>query len=1114
MYLPDYWCRAIKVGAASFSASPHVEAYFSSLSAEARRCFQIASEARRKGYDPETEVEIPFAEDMASRVEELLSDYDVKGVASRIRTLAENLNREELSLLIADEVATATGESKLKVLERAIRVGLAILTEGILVAPLEGIAGVKLSQNSDGTDYVSLFFSGPIRSAGGTGQALSVLIADVVRRKLGIGAYRATEQEIERFKEEIPLYRQKQHLQYEPSAEEIELIVTNCPICIDGEGTEDEEVSGYRDLPRISTNRLRGGACIVIADGLCQKASKLMKHVNALKLDGWRFLDKLVSKAVSTDDDDEEKITPSEKYVKDMVAGRPIFCHPSRVGGFRLRYGRGRTTGLAAVAINPATMFVLDSFIAIGTQIKLERPGKAGAVTPCDEVEGPIVLLKDGSVVQLNTVTDATSRLSEIEEIIDVGEILIPFGEFLENNHPLVPAGYPLEWHRALLRKKLSSLPADWARPSWEESLRMSREFELPLHPRFNLFWNDLSLSELYELIDSISTTGSVHDGRLELPLGTSKPILEKLGVLHAVSEGRIVVGEQSKAMLLCLGLAGDEQGIKRVRQPGMFSSVLETVSAMAGIRVMPRAVTRIGARMARPEKAAERKMKPAPHVLFPLSHDGGMQRLFSDAAKKKEIAVDMNKRICPGCGAMTFRARCECGEHTYSRKESKQFRVDVQKQLSEAMQKLGENRYYEMKGVQGLISSARTPECVEKGILRAKHGLSVFRDGTIRFDMTDVPLTHFRPSEIGIDVARARELGYTKDVNGMELSDSHQLCELMVQDVVPSVKFGEYMKRVADFIDDSLTRLYGLEPYYRLRDVNSLVGQLAVGLAPHTSGGILCRIIGFTRANVGYGHPFFHAAKRRNADGDEDSMILLLDALMNFSRSYLPASRGGLMDAPLVLSLMIDPNEIDKEAHNIDLLQEYPAEFYEATARYAKPKEVEGLMDTVGPRVQTPAQYEHFRFTNDTATIDEGPRESAYSRLGTMQEKLWAQLRLAERIRAVDAGDVAYRVITRHFLPDMIGNLKSFSGQVLRCTKCGSKYRRMPLRGKCYCGHELTLTVHEASVKKYLEVTKEIVRQFKLPLYTVQRIELIEKAMDSLFESDGVRVVKLTEFE
>ncbi len=1091
-----------------------MESYFSALSDEANRCSTIAEVARSRGLDPETFVEIPFAEDMASRVEKLLADYKVTGVAGRIRNLAEKYNREEMSLIIAGEIASEGGDNNLELLEKAIRVGLAILTEGILVAPLEGIAGVKLAKNGDGSEYVTLFFSGPIRSAGGTGQALSVLIADVVRRRLGIGAYRATEQEIERFKEEIPLYRQKQHLQYEPSPAEIELLVTNCPICIDGEGTEDEEVSGYRDLPRIATNRLRGGACIVIADGMCQKASKIMKHVNGLKLDGWQFLEKLSSKTVSSDDDDEKRILPSEKYVRDMVAGRPIFCHPSRAGGFRLRYGRGRTTGLAAVAINPATMFVMDSFMAIGTQIKLERPGKAGAVTPCDGIEGPIVLLKDGSVVQLNTVEEAQANAHAVSEIIDVGEILIPYGEFLENNHPLVPAGYTLEWHRALLRKKGCSIPRDLAGQSLEEALKFSRQYSVPLHPKYNLFWSDISMSELYELVDAVSASGSVVDRTLKLPEGNVKPLLEKLGVLHTVSGGIITVGWQTDALLLCLGLSWEGGGMKRRSQPGMFSTVLETVSAMAGVEVRARAVTRIGARMARPEKAAERKMKPAPHVLFPLTQAGGMQRLFSEAAKKREVTLEMNSRVCPDCGNETFTGRCGCGAHTYSRKESRQYRVDVQKLLSEAMSSVGENRYYDMKGVQGLISSARTPEPLQKGILRAKHGVSTFRDGTIRFDMTDVPLTHFRPSEIHLSVEKARELGYTKDVHGMELVDEDQLCELRVQDVVPSVKFGDYMRRVADFVDEMLVKFYRMEPYYRLSDNVDLIGHLAVGLAPHTSGGILCRIIGFTDSNVGYGHPFFHAAKRRNADGDEDSMILLLDALLNFSRSYLPASRGGLMDAPLVLSLIIDPNEIDKEAHNIDLLSEYPPEFYDATMHYARPKEVENIMDTVGPRVQTAAQYEGFGFTHDTKSISEGPKESTYSTLGSMQEKLWAQLRLAQKIRAVDAGDVAYRVITRHFLPDMIGNLKSFSGQVLRCTKCGSKYRRIPLRGKCYCGHELTLTVHEASVKKYLEVTKEIVRQFNLPLYTLQRIELIERSMDSLFESDGVRMVKLTEFE
>jgi DNA polymerase II large subunit len=36
----------------------------------------------------------------------------------------------------------------------------------------------------------------------------------------------------------------------------------------------------------------------------------------------------------------------------------------------------------------------------------------------------------------------------EVERILDVGEILISYGEFLENNHVLVPAAYCDEWWR------------------------------------------------------------------------------------------------------------------------------------------------------------------------------------------------------------------------------------------------------------------------------------------------------------------------------------------------------------------------------------------------------------------------------------------------------------------------------------------------------------------------------------------------------------------------------------------------------------------------------------------------------------------------------------------
>ncbi|RLI64755.1 MAG: DNA polymerase II large subunit, partial [Candidatus Asgardarchaeum californiense] len=393
----------------SVAVSSTMHEYFDQLQTEIKRCYAIANNARKKGFDPENEVEIPQALDLAARVEQLVGP---EGIAPKIRSATKRLkNREIVSLEISRDIAsgkTYKFNTTEQALDQAIRTGLAILTEGVLVAPIEGIAEVKLGRNSDGSNYVDLYFSGPIRSAGGTGQAMSILIADVVRRQLGVGKYIPTRGEIERYKEEIPLYKRVQHLQYLPSVDEIETITSNCPICINGEGTENEELTGYRDLPRVGTNRLRGGACLVIAEGLCLKAPKILKHVKKLKLKGWEFLNTFVSKENETKIENVEipQIPPSSKYIGEVIAGRPVFSHPSRKGGFRLRYGRARTAGLASTAINPATMYLLDGFITVGTQMKTERPGKGTIGTPCDQIEGPIVLLQNGDLIQINDIRD------------------------------------------------------------------------------------------------------------------------------------------------------------------------------------------------------------------------------------------------------------------------------------------------------------------------------------------------------------------------------------------------------------------------------------------------------------------------------------------------------------------------------------------------------------------------------------------------------------------------------------------------------------------------------------------------------------------------------------
>jgi DNA polymerase II large subunit len=1121
------------------AASPVIRAYFARLHDEAMLIYDIANTARGKGKDPSLKVEIPPAEDLAARVE---AQVGPAGVAKQIREATARLgNREVVSLQVAQDVAdemSRGGADRGKALDQAVRTGLSILTEGVLVAPLEGIAEVKIGHNRDGSDYVDLYFAGPIRAAGGTAQAMSVLIADLVRRRLGIGRFVATDAEVERYKEEIPAYKQAQHLQYNPTGEEIALIARNCPVCINGEGTEREEVAGNRDLERVETNQLRGGACLVMAEGMILKAPKVMKHVEKLGLEGWDFLRRFAKKSEEASKGDVDPIAPNNKFIQEIIAGRPVFGYPSRPGGFRLRYGRARTGGLAACAFHPASMAVVDDFLAVGTQLKVERPGKGTVATPCDTIEGPTVLLRNGSLVRFDSVAEVREFRPAITQIVDLGEILVPFGEFAENNAVLPPASWCVEWWEQV-QEKTGSMPT--GRLSGEAMVQLAETSGAPLHPDGTLLWHDVSALEIRSLGEFVLKNGWSDGSALWLPADVEgKGVLLRLLVLHRVEDGRVKIDERLAFPLLRglgLDLAPADDGggravIETPRRRMLYDPcqpdfttrypTVELAARLSGFALMPRAPCRVGSRMGRPEKADTRMMKPPPHALFPLAGAGGLQRQVLEASGGKAIEVEVGRRRCAACGRINWRTFCDCGGHTEpdgppaARGQMEPTRIDVKAEIDRARAALKLDRLPEaIKGVQGLVSLTKVPEPLEKGMLRARHGLWVFKDGTVRYDMTDVPLTHFRPREVGASVERLRALGYTHDMAGAPLERDDQLLELRVQDLIVAESCGDYFVRAAKFLDDLLVRFYGLPAFYNVEHRRDLIGHLAIGLAPHTSGGVLARIIGYTKAQCHFGHPYYHAAKRRNCDGDEDAVMLLLDGLLNFSRAYIPTTRGGLMDLPLLLSTRLDPNEVDKETHNLDTLSRYPLSFFEASTRHAPAKEVAKTMRLVESRIGKPEQYEGLGFTHDTRDISEGPAASAYKTLGSMMDKMTAQMELARKIRAVDEADVGARVIGTHLLPDLMGNLKAFSKQAIRCPKCNAKFRRMPLKGACLeCGNKaLTLTVHEGSVRKYLEVSKQIAIKYKIDPYTQQRILLLERHVESLFQNDKVKKPKLADF-
>lgn len=1142
--------------------SKRQEEYFNELEQRINQIYDIAKEAKSRGLDPSTDVESPIAKDLAGRVETLIGP---KGIAKRIRELKANgLNEDEIVFEIATEILDkklGNIESKDERVDRAIRAALAIKTQGVVSAPLEGISRILIRKDNLGNSYLSLYFAGPIRAAGGTTTALCILLADMVRKKINLAKYKATEGEIGRMVEEIKLYNRILNLQYPASNEEIRFAVKNLPVEINGDPTEKEEVAAFRDLPRIDTNRIRGGACLVLNDGILLKKSKLQKITKEMNLSGWEWLDELIKISESGESklnkeniiSKHQKIVKNEKFIADIIAGRPVFSYPSETGGHRIRYGRSRNSGLAACGMHPVTMTLLDNFVAIGTQVKIERPGKSASIVPVSSIETPIVLLKNGNVVKIKTKSMANKLYKDIEKILFLGDILISFGEFVENNHILVPSGYCEEWWALDLKnsleknkEKIKKFPIEEERlksyhtdffkkiPSAEEAIAISKILNIPLHPVYTDFWNNLTLKEIISLRKFFMD--NYKNGILTLDIIPEiKSILEKAFIPHRIIDNKIVFSKaKNKIYEEIFGLKS-----KKDIDLSKISNIFDLFNSLSAMKIKNMCYHYIGSRMGRPEKSEEKKMKPPIHVLFPLSKKVGSSRTIQKAIELGKIKIDICRKKCPNCNTITIFNKCNtCGTHTKFQKfcpNCKKF-VDAKnvscpycngmlknstpalfnfKKYVNSIMKEINHSLPNVKGVYGLTNLMKVAEPLQKGILRALHGVFVYKDGTIRYDATDLPLTHFKPNEIGTSIKKLIEFGYLYDIYGKPLENNEQILELKVQDILLSEHSAKYFVKVANFLDDELKTFYNINPFYNIKNTSDLIGQIFIGLAPHTSAGIIGRAIGFSSARAIYAHPFWHAAKRRNCDGDEDGLMLLMDCLLNFSLHYLPSKIGGKMDEPLVISVRLDPNEIDSEAHNIDTLYQYPLEFYESTEKYLDPIEIIDKMELESTRLGSELQFEQLGFTHPTESINAGPLTTAYKLYETIDEKIHAQLYLAKIIKSVNVQDVARRILKTHFTPDILGNLRSFTNQNFRCVKCNEKYRTPPLYtgGICKCGGKIILTVNRGGIEKYIPRSLKIIKEFDLDNYTKQRMELIESYVKSVANNPKIRQHHLSDF-
>ncbi|MCK5390134.1 MAG: hypothetical protein KAJ36_06570, partial [Candidatus Thorarchaeota archaeon] len=498
------------------------------------------------------------------------------------------------------------------------------------------------------------------------------------------------------------------------------------------------------------------------------------------------------------------------------------------------------------------------------------------------------VLMKDGSVVRFVGLDDARGFEGKIEQILFVGDILVALGESIENNHPLVPSGYCEEWWSHDLEHAISKLSATQLTsrlkgsdltpqtfnaiiespltiiPTPAQAVHLSKKLKIPLHPYYLYRWAALSIDEVRNLREWILTKHRISkkdDGHIVLPFVRKyKTMLENMGIPHKFSENRkkLILTDDPVTILVQLG--PDTKSPKG-------KNTLEMLNSVSDVILRDKVGFAIGARMGRPEKAQERRMKPPVQSLFPVGRSKGSERRIDEVAKSVQyistldsfdenndidtkipevsgVKVELVARKCPKCKLKTFESKCpKCGTHTEIElwcgeegcgraidpvkgmcpvnhnpnmiRKTRMVPVDLKALLERVKEEVGEFETHGVRGVLGLTSDYKIPEYLGKGILRAKHDVYCYRDGTARFDATDAPLTHFTPKEIGVPVSRLRELGYLTDYDGAPLISEDQIVELKVQDVVIPENCADYLLRVGRFVDDCLEKMYNLPRYY-----------------------------------------------------------------------------------------------------------------------------------------------------------------------------------------------------------------------------------------------------------------------------------------------------------
>jgi len=982
----------------------------------------MAKRARLRGLDPETQPEVMIVRSRAELMQLLMPRLN--GFGLRADELISTLGPDMAGFKIAEETMLGkfgyfSDEEKILL---AIRAGLITMNQGYDDSAVFSISNVRISsqpQKSLIINYNSLVFK--VRSLD---LARSVIIADYLRRNEHLGVYKFSNEDF------INLYNGT--LKVQRITHIIREMMNHLQVGI----SSDESVD----------------VVIRVLLSIAKHKNKLLKLARSLNLEGWSWLETL-------------SFTRSPRYIE-----LPLSQYGK--GGFKIRYGRAHNTGFGTVGVHPATMVLLNGLIKPGSHLKINIAPWHVIVVPVDTIDGPIVELKDGSIVEIKNLNDIFRLNEQIVRILHLGDILISYNDLVSFNAKLKRAGFCNEWWQLLLARRMqennnvkniikilgysNEILNDVIQgiiPNNIQAVEISKKLGLPLHPQYTFNWDALSVDDFLQLRRLLQSSKlTIQNDKLVLrSVPEIKRLFKKLLIPYNSSNGFL---EVSNAIILlsCLNLDSDVN-FEKIK----WMNINDIIYSISGITIIPRFINNVNLSLI----IKKQKMKSLGHTATPFNVDD------LATVNDNNINVELPIRICSICNEVTYKYQCpkcgsrtikgyhclKCGSYTDSiicpQCGSKTETHDLFSINIEEYHKAIRNIGLGAPNVFKPIKDSKGYEVIEKGILRAFNEVLASNDGIIKARLTNAPLTQFKPKDIDVDIKILKSLGYNHDVDGNPLENDEQAVNLLPYDVILPKYVGEIFLRITKFVDAELQKLYKLPQFYYISDLHELIGHLIIGFAPNSRIGIVGRIIGFTNSDVLYANPSWHLSKGRRCNGHEDYIALALDLVLNYSSSYL-----GLSNRPFIISTNI------KEVKILD----EPITIYDSAW-------TEEHVSTISLSNKELTKYNKFMihppFLNNP--VIHTPEDQ---NILSIIEKY---LNIVPKLEYINA-EKNLLILSAQLLPILKKNLLLYLTSGFICTKCGSLYKRVPLSGVCTkCSSDLKPIFNIKELAQYVIILDKI---------------------------------------